>query len=210
MVRGNHETAAGRRGLVPFHGSCGDGADLPRSHCDYVVRTRAIRRSSSSDDAKAADPKGIPRPLVALLRSQFADVLSKCRPKHGWVGHSARFPIPCARGTQSVGRMITWRFGPLMPSASGWSGRTQPFLPVPWTSVARGRRSSSSHRWRQAFLVPPIKLHSAEHTPPRSPIPSLSGFAHMVLDRVGAVWVGTLFDDAGRSRSTIAGCSIAR
>jgi hypothetical protein len=48
-------------------------------------------------------------------------------------------------------------------------------------------------------VVPPISFIGADINGLKvTNSVTYSGFAYMVWDRVGAVWVGTLFDDAGR------------
>jgi predicted phosphodiesterase len=204
MVRGNHEDCSrAGEGWFRFMDRAAMEPTCRDLTGDYVVRLGDFG-VVVVDDAKAADPKGDPAALVALLRSQFADVLSKV-PAEAWVvshrpSNSMRAEEPSSDKDEVENHVQEQALGPLMPSGVRMevAGHIHFFQAVDFGG-ARPPQLVVGTGGDKLSVVPPISFIGADINGLKvTNSVTYSGFAYMVWDRVGAVWVGTLFDDAGR------------
>ena len=204
MVRGNHEDCS-RAGEGWFRFM--DRAPMERT-CRDLTGVFVARLGDFGvvvvDDGKAADPKGDPSALVALLRSQFTEILAKV-PAEAWmVSHRP------SNSMRSAGRGVAEdevenhvqqaAFGALMPSGVRMeaAGHIHFFQAVDFGG-ARPPQLVVGTGGDKLSLVPPVSMIGADING-LEVVNSVtySGFAYMVWDRLGALWVGTLFDAEGR------------
>ena len=204
MVRGNHEDCS-RAGegwfrfmdRAPFERSCRDltGIFVARLGDFGVVVV---------DDAKAADPKGDPKPLVDLLRGQLRDIAAKV-PAEAWtVSHrpsnSMRAKEPDSDENEVDNHVQEAAFGPVMPSGVRMevAGHIHFFQAVDFGG-ARPPQLVVGTGGDKLSVVPPISFVGADINGVKvTRSVTYSGFAYMVWDRLGTLWVGTLFDADGR------------
>jgi predicted phosphodiesterase len=204
MVRGNHEDCS-RAGegwfrfmdRQPMERACRDltGIFVARLGDFGVVVV---------DGAKASDPKGDPSALVSLLREQFAAVLAKV-PAEAWmVGHRPSNSMRSAgRGIEKdevENHVQEQAFGALMPRGVRMeaAGHIHFFQAVDFGG-ARPPQLVVGTGGDKLSVVPPVSMIGADINGLKV-VNSVtySGFAYMVWDRLGALWVGTLFDVDGR------------
>src|SRR5262249_2270845 len=153
--------------------------------------------------ARAEDPKGDMDALAGLLRDQFAEVTARV-PAEAWL--VAHRPLNAMRSTSDrqaneVENAVQERaFGPIMPAGVVMpiGGQIHLFQAVdfgglrpPQLVVGTGGDNLS--------ILPPLSMVGSDING-RKVVNSVthSGFAYMVMDRVGNLWVGTLFDMNGK------------
>jgi hypothetical protein len=207
MVRGNHEDCS-RAGegwfrfmdRQPMERTCRDltGVFVAQLGDFGVVVV---------DDAKAADPKGDPSALVSVLRDQLTAVLAKV-PAEAWmVSHRPSNSMRSAGGStekaekDEVDNFVQERaLGAIMPRGVRMTaaGHIHFFQAVDFGG-ARPPQLVVGTGGDNLSVVPPVSMIGADINGLKV-VNSVtySGFAYMVWDRLGALWVGTLFDVDGR------------
>ena len=204
MVRGNHEDCS-RAGEGWFRFM--DRQPMERT-CHDLTGVFVARLGDFGvvvvDDAKAADPKGDPSALVGLLRGQFTEVLAKV-PAEAWmVSHRPSNSMRSAdRGIEQdevENHVQELAFGALMPSGVRMeaAGHIHFFQAVDFGG-ARPPQLVVGTGGDKLSILPPVSMIGADVNGLKV-VNSVtySGFAYMVWDRLGALWVGTLFDAGGR------------
>jgi hypothetical protein len=204
MVRGNHEDCS-RAGegwfrfldRLPMEQTCRDltGVFVAQLGDFGVVVV---------DDAKAADPRGDPSALIAVLRDQLTPVAAKV-PAEAWmVSHRPSNSMRSASGgvkKDEVENFVQeWAFGAIMPRGVRMeaAGHIHFFQAVDFGG-ARPPQLVVGTGGDNLSVVPPVSMVGADINGLKV-VNSVtySGFAYMVWDRLGALWVGTLFDVEGR------------
>jgi hypothetical protein len=156
------------------------------------------------DDAKAADPRGDPSALISVLRDQLAAVAAKV-PAEAWmVSHRPSNSMRSASGgvkKDEVENFVQERaFGAIMPRGVRMeaAGHIHFFQAVDFGG-ARAPQLVVGTGGDKLSVVPPVSMVGADINGLKV-VNSVtySGFAYMVWDRLGALWVGTLFDVDGR------------
>jgi hypothetical protein len=204
MVRGNHEDCS-RAGEGWFRFM--DRAPMERA-CRDLTGVFVARLGDFGvvvvDDAKAADPKGDPSALVALLRGQFSETVAKV-PAEAWMvshrpSNSMRAAAPGIELDEVENHVQELAFGSLMPSGVRMeaAGHIHFFQAVDFGSM-RPPQLVVGTGGDKLSVVPPISFAGADINGLKvTNSVTYSGFAYMVWDRLGALWIGTLFDDGGR------------
>ncbi len=205
MVRGNHEDCS-RAGegwfrfldRLPMEPACRDLTG------DFVARLGNFG-VIVVDGAKAADPKGDPGELVALLRRQFLEVADKV-PDYAWLTTHRPLNGVLAKpgGAQSnlvSNAVLQLALGPNMPASVRMivSGHIHFFQALDFGGV-RPPQLVVGTGGDNLDLKPPSDVVGTDvngvkvvnsTTEPR--------FGYMVWDRIGNIWTGTLFDVGGKS-----------
>lgn len=204
MVRGNHEDCArAGEGWVrfldwrPASAVCRDLTGL------FVARLGDFG-IVVVDGARAEDPKGDMSALAGLLRSQFAEVSTKV-PAEAWlVAHRplnsmrSAFGQPVNEVDNTVQELA---FGSIMPAGVRMTvaGHIHFFQAVDFGG-ARPPQLVVGTGGDNLSIVPPLSVVGSDING-RKVVNSVtySGFAYMVWDRNGNLWVGTLFDTDGKA-----------
>lgn len=206
MARGNHEDCArAGEGWVRFLDRLPAGA-ICRDLTGVFVARLGDFGVVVVDGARAEDPKGDMSALAALLHDQLAELAAGV-PAEAWlVTHRPLNAVRSAsdRQTNEVENAVQeLAFGSIMPAGVRMTvaGHIHFFQAVdfgglrpPQLIVGTGGDNLS--------IVPPLSLIGADING-RKVVNSVtySGFAYMVWDRAGNVWIGTLFDVNGRALS---------
>ncbi len=204
MVRGNHEDCnrAGEGFMRfldrdPVEPACRDFTGI------FVARLGAFG-IVVVDGAAAEDPHGDMNPMADLLRGQFEQVIAKVPAESWMVAHRPFNAMRSSYGPQPVNevenKVQELAFGAIMPAgvrmalaghihffqAVDFGGRRPPQLVV-------GTGGDELSR------VPPMSVvgEVINGLPVVNSV-TYAGFAYMVWDRTGNVWVGTLFNTEGR------------
>jgi hypothetical protein len=204
MVRGNHEDCS-RAGegwfrfldRQPMEQTCRDltGVFVAQLGDFGVVVV---------DDAKAADPRGDPSALISVLRDQLAAVAAKV-PAEAWmVSHRPSNSMRSASGgvkKDEVENFVQERaFGAIMPRGVRMeaAGHIHFFQAVDFGG-ARPPQLVVGTGGDNLSVVPPVSMVGTDINGLKV-VNSVtySGFAYMVWDRLGALWIGTLFNVDGR------------
>jgi hypothetical protein len=203
MVRGNHEDCArAGEGWIRFLDRL-PASPVCRDLTGIFVAGLGNFGVVVVDSAHADDPKGDMSALAGLLSDQFKDVVAKV-PAEAWlVGHR---PLNSMRGAAALpvneveNTVQELAFGGIMPAGVRMTvaGHIHFFQAVdfgglrpPQLVVGTGGDNLS--------IVPPLSIVGSDING-RKVVNSVtySGFAYMVWDRVGNLWVGTLFDVDGK------------
>lgn len=203
MVRGNHEDCA-RAGegwirfldRLPASATCQDltGIFVARLGDFAVVVV---------DGARAEDPKGDMSALAGLLRGQFAEVAAKVSAEAWLVAHR---PLNSMRGAldrpvNEVDNAVQeLAFGSIMPPGVRMTvaGHIHFFQAVDFGG-SRPPQLVVGTGGDNLARVPPLSVVGSEingHKVVNSV--TYSGFAYIVWDRTGSLWIGTLFDADGK------------
>ncbi len=204
MVRGNHEDCnrAGEGFMRfldrdPVEAACRDFTGI------FVARLGAFG-IVVVDGAAAEDPHDDMNPMADLLRSQFEQVIAKVPAESWMVAHRPFNAMRSSYGPQPVNevenKVQELAFGAIMPAgvrmalaghihffqAVDFGGRRPPQLVV-------GTGGDELSR------VPPMSVAGEviNGLPVVNSV-TYAGFAYMVWDRTGNIWVGTLFNAEGR------------
>ena len=205
MVRGNHEDCnrAGEGWFrfldrLPLEPACRDLTG------DFVVRLGNFG-VVVVDGAKAADPKGDPSELVALLRRQFAEILDKI-PDNAWLTAHRPFNAMLATPGGAPSNIISNKvlqlaLGPDVPASVRMivSGHIHFFQAVDFGGV-RPPQLVVGTGGDKLDRMPPVSVVGADING-RTVVNSAtySGFGYMVWDRLtNDIWAGTLFDVDGK------------
>jgi len=204
MVRGNHEDCArAGEGWVRFLDR------LPASAiCRDLTGIFVARLGDFGvvvvDGARAEDPKGDMGVLAGLLHNQLAEVVTKV-PAEAWlVAHRPLNAMRSAldrRANEVENAVQELAFGSIMPAGVRMTvaGHIHFFQAVdfggsrpPQLVVGTGGDNLS--------IVPPFSMVGSDING-RKVVKSVtySGFAYMVWDRTGNLWIGTLFDVDGKT-----------
>ncbi len=206
MVRGNHEDCA-RAGegwirfldWLPASAICRDLTGI------FVARLGDFG-IVVVDGARAEDPKSEIGAVAGLLRGQLTEVAAKVPAEAWFVTHRPLNSMRSAanRPANEVDNMVQeLAFGSIMPPGVRMTvaGHIHFFQAVdfggsrpPQLVVGTGGDSLS--------MVPPLSVVGADING-RKVVNAVaySGFAYMVWDRAGNLWIGTLFDVDGKALS---------
>jgi hypothetical protein len=203
MVRGNHEDCA-RAGegwirfldRLPASATCRDLTGI------FVVRL-ADFGIVVVDGARAEDPKGDMSALAGLLRGQLAGVAANV-PAEAWlVSHRPLNSMRSAsdRPANEVDNAVQeLAFGSVMPPGVRMTvaGHIHFFQAVDFGG-SRPPQLVVGTGGDNLAMVPPLSVVGADING-RKVVNSVaySGFAYMVWDRTGNLWLGTLFDVDGK------------
>jgi predicted phosphodiesterase len=204
MVRGNHEDCA-RAGegwvrfldRLPVSATCRDLTGIFVAQLgDFGVVV--------VDGAHAADPKGDMGPLANLLRGQLAEVAAQVPAEAWFVTHR---PLNSMRGApgglaNEVDNAVQeLAFGSIMPPGvrMAVAGHIHFFQAVDFGG-ARPPQLVVGTGGDNLAEAPPLSVIGADING-RKVVNSVtySGFAYMVWDRTGNLWIGTLFDADGKT-----------
>jgi predicted phosphodiesterase len=203
MVRGNHEDCArAGEGWIRF---------LDRSPASAICRDLTgifVARLGDFgfvvvDGARAEDPKGDMGALAGLLRGQLAEVTANV-PAEAWlVSHRPLNSMRSApdRPVNEVDNAVQeLAFGPIMPPGVRMTvaGHIHFFQAVDFGG-SRPSQLVVGTGGDNLAMVPPLSVAGADING-RKVVNSVaySGFAYMVWDRTGNLWLGTLFDVDGK------------
>ena len=206
MVRGNHEDCArAGEGWVRFLDRLPAGATCRDLTGIFVARLGEFG-IVVVDGAHADDPKGGNVALAGLLRGQLAEVTARVPAEAWFVTHRPLNAMRSAldRAANEVDNTVQESaFGSLMPSGVRMTvaGHIHFFQAVdfggsrpPQLVVGTGGDSLA--------MVPPLSIVGSEINGRKVVNSSTySGFAYMVWDRAGNLWIGTLFDADGKALS---------
>jgi hypothetical protein len=204
MVRGNHEDCA-RAGegwirfldRLPASATCRDltGVFVARLGDFGIV---------VADGARAEDPKGDDGALAGLLRGQLADVAAKVPAEAWFVTHrplNSMRSAPNQSANEVDNRVQESAFGSIMPPGVRMSvaGHIHFFQAVDFGN-SRPPQLVVGTGGDNLVNVPPLSVVGSEING-RKVVNSVtySGFAYMVWDRTGNLWIGTLFDVDGKA-----------
>ena len=204
MVRGNHEDCA-RAGegwirfldRLPVNATCRDLTGIFVAQLgDFGIVV--------VDGAHAEDPKGDTGPLASLLRGQLAEVAAKVPAEAWFVSHR---PLNSMRGApggvaNEVDNTVQeLAFGNIMPPGvrMAVAGHIHFFQAVDFGGT-RPPQLVVGTGGDNLAKVPPLSVIGADING-RKVVNSVtySGFAYMVWDRTGSLWIGTLFDTDGKA-----------
>jgi len=203
MVRGNHEDC-GRAGegwfrfldRAPLEPACRDltGIFVARLGDFGVVVV---------DGARAEDPAGDMSAMAGLLRHQFREVLAKV-PAEAWIVAHRPFNAMRSAGAQPVNevenKVQELAFGAIMPAGvrMAVAGHIHFFQAVDFGGLRPPQLVVGTGGDRLS-VVPPMSMAGADVNG-INVVNSFTyaGFAYMVWDRTGNLWVGTLFDAGGK------------
>jgi len=204
MVRGNHEDCArAGEGWVRFLDRLPSSA-ICRDLTGIFVARLGDFGVVVVDGARAEDPKGDMGVLAGLLRNQLAEVVNKV-PAEAWlVAHRPLNAMRSAldrRANEVENAVQELAFGSIMPAGVRMTvaGHIHFFQAVdfggsrpPQLVVGTGGDNLS--------IVPPFSMVGSDING-RKVVKSVtySGFAYMVWDRAGNLWIGTLFDVDGKT-----------
>jgi hypothetical protein len=206
MVRGNHEDCA-RAGegwvrfldRLPASATCRDLTGI------FVARLGDFG-IVVADGARAEDPKGDMSGLAGLLHRQLADVVAKVPAEAWFVTHRPLNAIRSApdRPTNVVDNAVQESaFGGVMPAGVRMTvaGHIHFFQAVDFGG-SRPPQLVVGTGGDVLAAVPPLSIAGSDINGRKVVISATySGFAYMVWDRTGNLWVGTLFDADGRALS---------
>ena len=203
MVRGNHEDC-GRAGegwlrfldRLPLASTCHDltGIFVARlGDFGFVV----------VDGAHADDPGGDMSAMAGMLRDQFRAVVAKV-PAEAWIISHRPFNSMRSADGQPVNevenKVQELAFGALMPAGvrMAVAGHIHFFQAVDFGGLRPPQLVVGTGGDRLS-VVPPMSLVGADVNGIEV-VNSVTyaGFAYMVWDRTGNLWIGTLFDADGR------------
>ena len=203
MVRGNHEDCA-RAGegwirfldRLPASATCRDLTGI------FVARLGDFG-IVVVDGAHAEDPKGDMGSLAGLLRGQLAEVAAKV-PAEAWlVAHRPLNSMRSAAGglANEVDNAVQeLAFGGIMPPGvrMAVAGHIHFFQAVDFGGI-RPPQLVVGTGGDNLVEAPPLSVIGADING-RKVVNSVtsSGFAYMVWDRAGSLWIGTLFDVDGK------------
>jgi hypothetical protein len=203
MVRGNHEDCArAGEGWIRF---------LDRSPASATCRDLTgifVARLGDFgivvvDGARAEDPKGDMSALAGLLRGQLADVAATVPAEAWFVTHrplNSMRSAPDGLANEVDNAVQELAFGSIMPPGvrMAVAGHIHFFQAVDFGS-ARPPQLVVGTGGDNLVKVPPLSVAGADING-RKVINSVaySGFAYMVWDRTGNLWLGTLFDVDGK------------
>jgi hypothetical protein len=206
MVRGNHEDCS-RAGegwfrfldRAPLEAACRDFTGI------FVARLGDFGLVVV-DGAKADDPQGDMGALAGLLRDQFAQVVAKV-PAEAWVVAHRPFNAMRSADAQPVNevenKVQELAFGALMPAGVRMevAGHIHFFQAVDFGGLRPPQLVVGTGGDRLS-VVPPMSMVGADVNG-INVVNSVTyaGFAYMVWDRIGNLWVGTLFDAGGKPLS---------
>jgi len=204
MVRGNHEDCArAGEGWVRFLDR------LPASAiCRDLTGIFVARLGDFGvvvvDGARAEDPKGDMSDLAGLLRNQLAEVVAKV-PGEAWlVAHRPLNAMRSAldrRANEVENAVQELAFGSIMPVGVRMTvaGHIHFFQAVDF-GASRPPQLVVGTGGDNLAIVPPLSMVGSDING-RKIVDSMtrSGFAYMVWDRTGNLWIGTLFDVDGKT-----------
>ncbi|HMA70599.1 MAG TPA: metallophosphoesterase [Xanthobacteraceae bacterium] len=206
MVRGNHEDCArAGEGWIRFLDR------LPASAiCRDLTGIFVARLGDFGivvvDGARAEDPKGNMTALAGLLHDQLADVAGRV-PAEAWlVAHrplNAMRSAPDQRTNEVENAVQELAFGGIMPPGVRMTvaGHIHFFQAVDFGAL-RPPQLVVGTGGDNLSIVPPLSVVGADING-RKVVHSVTyaGFAYMVWDRTGNLWIGTLFDADGKTLS---------
>jgi len=206
MVRGNHEDCArAGEGWVRFLDPLPAGATCRDLTGIFVARLGDFA-IVVADGARAEDPKGDKGALAGLLRGQFAPLAARVPAEAWFVTHRPLNSIRGApdRSANEVDNTVQESaFGGLMPPGvrMAVAGHIHFFQAVDFGS-SRPPQLVVGTGGDSLAMVPPLSVVGSDING-RKVVNSAaySGFAYMVWDRVGNLWIGTLFDADGKALS---------
>ena len=204
MVRGNHEDCArAGEGWIRFLDRLPAGA-ICRDLTGIFVGRLGDFGIVVVDGARAEDPKGDMSALAGPLHDQLAEVAAKV-PAEAWlVAHRPLNAMRSAldrRANEVENAVQELAFGSIMPAGVRMTvaGHIHFFQAVdfgglrpPQLVVGTGGDNLS--------IAPPLSIVGSDING-RKVVNSVtySGFAYMVWDRTGNLWIGTLFDVDGKT-----------
>lgn len=204
MVRGNHEDCArAGEGWIRFL-----DAKPAMANCRDLTGIFVARLGEFGvvvvDGAHADDSKGDVGALEGLLHSQFAEVTAKV-PGEAWlVSHRPLNAMRAAfdRSVNQVENAVQERaFGSIIPPGVRMTvaGHIHFFQAVDFGG-ARPPQLVVGTGGDNLDKLPPVSVIDAEINGLKV-VNSIThaGFAYMVWDRTGNIWIGTLFDADGRA-----------
>jgi hypothetical protein len=203
MVRGNHEDCArAGEGWIRFLDRLPAGATCRDLTGIFVARLGDFA-IVVVDGARAEDPKGDMGALAGLLRGQLAGVAANV-PAEAWlVSHRPLNSMRSApdRPVNEVDNAVQeLAFGTIMPPGVRMTvaGHIHFFQAVDFGG-SRPPQLVVGTGGDNLVMVPPLSVVGADVNG-RKVVNSVaySGFAYMVWDRTGNLWLGTLFDADGK------------
>jgi hypothetical protein len=207
MVRGNHEDCArAGEGWIRFLDRLPAGAICRDLTGIFVVRLGDFG-IVVVDGARAEDPKGDKGALAGLLRGQLAEVAAKV-PTEAWlVAHRPLNSMRAALDRSAVNEVDNavqeLAFGSTMPPGVKMTvaGHIHFFQAVDFGG-SRPPQLVVGTGGDNLAMAPPLSFVGSDING-RKVIDSVtySGFAYMVWDRTGNLWIGTLFDVDGKALS---------
>jgi len=206
MVRGNHEDCArAGEGWIRFLDR------LPASAiCRDLTGIFVARLGDFGfvvvDGARAEDPKGDMRALAGLLGGQLAGVAANVPAEAWFVSHRPLNSMRSApdRPANEVDNTVQeLAFGTIMPPGVRMTvaGHIHFFQAVDFGG-SRPPQLVVGTGGDNLVMVPPLSVAGSDingHKVVNSV--AYSGFAYMVWDRTGNLWIGTLFDVDGKALS---------
>ncbi len=206
MVRGNHEDCArAGEGWIRFLDW------LPASTiCRDLTGIFVARLGDFGivvvDGARAEDPKDDIGALAGILRRQLADVAANVPAEAWFVTHRPLNSMRSAPGrpaNEVDNRVQELAFGGIMPPGVRMTvaGHIHFFQAVDFGG-SRPPQLVVGTGGDNLAMVPPLSIVGADING-RRVVNSVaySGFAYMVWDRTGNLWIGTLFDVDGKALS---------
>jgi hypothetical protein len=206
MVRGNHEDCArAGEGWIRFLDR------LPASAiCRDLTGIFVARLGDFGfvvvDGARAEDPKGDMRALAGLLGSQLVGVAANVPAEAWFVSHrplNSMRSAPDRRANEVDNTVQELAFGTIMPPGVRMTvaGHIHFFQAVDFGG-SRPPQLVVGTGGDNLVMVPPLSVVGSDingHKVVNSV--AYSGFAYMVWDRTGNLWIGTLFDVDGKALS---------
>jgi hypothetical protein len=204
MVRGNHEDCA-RAGegwvrfldRLPASATCRDLTGI------FVARLGDFGMVVV-DGARAEDPKSDIEGLAGLLRGQLADVAAKVPAEAWFVTHrplNSMRSAPERPANEVDNKVQELAFGSIMPPSVRMTvaGHIHFFQALDFGG-ARPSQLVVGTGGDNLAMVPPLSVVGSDING-RKVVNSVtySGFAYMVWDRTGNLWIGTLFDVDGKA-----------
>jgi hypothetical protein len=206
MVRGNHEDCArAGEGWVRFLDRLPVGAACRDLTGIFVARLGDFG-IVVVDGARAEDPQADKGVLAGLLRGQLAEVTARVPAEAWFVTHR---PLNSMRSTldrsaNEVDNTVQeLAFGTLMPPGvrMAVAGHIHFFQAVDFGS-SRPPQLVVGTGGDSLAVVPPLSVVGSDVNGRKVVNSSTySGFAYMVWDRAGNLWIGTLFDADGKALS---------